>query len=124
MKLSLKWPCANCPFRTDYKFYLSVSRVREILHGLIKQDQSFACHKTTTGEYDEDGQYVYTHREQHCAGAMIMLQHMKMPNQWMRIMARVGLFDPNKLKMDAPVFHTPAEMIKEYTRRNRRFTRK
>lgn len=102
MKFDLTRPCAACPFRTDIDFYLSPGRVHAIYRDITDGDASFSCHKTT--EFD-DGEYRRRPDEQHCAGAMVMLMRMDMPNQIMRIAMRIGMFDPDALDMDAPVFH-------------------
>jgi len=115
MKLDLIKPCSDCPFRSDKPFYLSLSRVKEILFAIIDQDATFSCHKTNNYENDDDA--VETAKSQHCAGATIMLEHIEKPNQWMRIAERIGLYDRTKLKMDSPVYRSPEEMIKDYANR-------
>lgn len=45
---------------------------------------------------------------------MIMLMHMGTSTQMMRIAHRVGLFDPDKLDMKAPVYRSSAKMIQAY----------
>lgn len=54
--------------------------------------------------YDEPPAIPGDKNEQHCAGAMIILERLERPNQMMRICERLGLYDRRKLKMDAPVF--------------------
>lgn len=116
MKFDLKQPCNNCPFRTDVDFYLDDHRVQEICDSITRNQQTFACHKTT--RFDDDGETVPHKKEQHCAGALIMLEHMNQPNQMMRIAERCGFYDRNKLDMDALVFEHTDEMIEEYEVRN------
>jgi len=116
MKFNLKTPCNNCPFRTDVMFYLSNERVEEICTSLTAEDQTFACHKTT--KFGDDGEAMQHKGENHCAGALIMLEHMDKPNQMMRIAERCGFYDRTKLDMSAPVFETDDEMMDEYEQRN------
>jgi len=116
MNFNLKKPCANCPFRTDIKFYLDDNRVDEICHSLIQEQQTFACHKTT--HFDDDGEANIVKKTEHCAGAMIMLEKMQRPNQLMRIAERLGGYDHTKLDMDSPVFETDDDMRDEYAIRN------
>lgn len=106
MKFDLKRPCANCPFRFDVPGYLNQARAEEIADALLYSDQTFSCHKTVDySEYDGDeGCHIPTEAEQHCAGALIFLEHQERPNQLMRIFERIGFYDRTKLDMDAPVF--------------------
>ncbi len=102
MNFALTKPCDNCPFRTDIKPYLSGVRAEEIASSLLK-GQTFPCHKAA--EYDDaTGKYIVgMEKEQHCAGAMIVLEHMNAPNQMMRIAERLGLYNRKKLEMESPV---------------------
>jgi hypothetical protein len=109
VKFDLKKPCANCPFRSDIKFWLRLDRVEEILDSITQQQQTFACHKTT--QHDDDGEHVPRSKEQHCAGALIMLERMNKPNQMMRISERLGMYDRHGLDMTAPVFGSAEEML-------------
>lgn len=112
---NLKSPCKDCPFRTDINFHLDTERVVEITNALVC-GQSFACHKTTI--HDDDGESVRHDGEMHCAGAMIMLEKMGLPNQIMRIGERIGMYDAQAISMDAPVFPTAQAMVNEFKRRN------
>lgn len=109
MKFDLRRPCPQCPFRSDIAAFLTPGRVREITNTMIRQQGTFACHKTTA--HDDDGEHCPSSSEQHCAGALIFLERLGRPNQMMRIMERLGGYDRTKLDMDAPVFATPAQMI-------------
>ena len=111
MHFSMKKPCDSCPFRSDITFPLHPRRTQEILDGILIHDQTFACHKTL-GDHEDDGEYVHMGDEQHCAGAMIMAERLNRPNQLMRIMERLGVYDRTKLDMDAPVFASPTSMIR------------
>lgn len=107
MHFDMKAPCEKCPFRTDVKPYLNRDRAQEIADSLFPGQQTFPCHETT--QFDDEGECVVTEKEQHCAGAMIMLEAMNRPNQLMRISERLGGYDHRKLKKNAPVFrHTRA----------------
>lgn len=109
MKFDLRKPCANCPFRTDINFPLAQERVEQIVEAITDLDQTFACHKTV--KHDDDGEHVHSKNEQHCAGALILLERIQRPNQMMRIAERCGFYDRHKLEMDAPVFGSADEMI-------------
>ena len=108
MKFDLIRPCIDCPFRNDKPFFFSYERVEEILQAITDRQQTFACHKTV--EFD-DGEHVSSSNEQHCAGALIMLERMERPNQMMRIAERCGIYDRNKLAMDAPVYDNADDML-------------
>lgn len=111
---ALTSPCDNCPFRKDVQPYLREERVRELDRALVQA--TFDCHKTTFatgGEYgDEDGVYKRSGREVHCAGALIMLEKMGRPSQMMRIAGRLGIYDPDALRTDVPVYDSFDEMAK------------
>jgi hypothetical protein len=110
MKFDMRRPCNNCPFRSDIKFPLDVERVEEIVHSITREDQTFACHKTTRHGYE--GEHIPHKDEQHCAGALIMLEKMENPNQMMRIAERLGVYDRHKLDMNyAPVYEDGDDMI-------------
>lgn len=116
MRFDLTKPCGNCPYRTDRPFYLCPERTAEILDAITDGQQTFACHKTVDYDAEDDdeesaGDGRHTTKTQHCAGALILLEKLERPNQMMRIAERLGLYDRRKLKMDAPVFDTPAAMI-------------
>ncbi len=112
MNFDLTEPCESCPFRKDVKAYLPKERVKELLHTLIKQQGTFTCHKTN--QHDEEGETVETYKSQHCAGATILLEKIKKPNQMMRWMERINLYDRTKLKMDSPVFDNKKQMINHF----------
>lgn len=109
MNFNLTKPCANCPFRTDVHFHFSKGRARDIAEGIVDEQQTFSCHKTV--DYSSDDGGADTDKTEHCAGAMIMLEHMDRPNQMMRIAERFGIYDRTKLKMDSPVFTDANEFI-------------
>lgn len=112
MKFDLRRPCDNCPFRSDVRFPLEVQRVEEIVQAITEKDLTFACHKTTRFD-PETGEAVRGNpKEQHCAGALIMLEKMERPNQMMRISERLGFYDRTKLEMDyVPVYENGEDMI-------------
>lgn len=116
MKTDLKSPCSNCPFRSDIKPFLTQGRAEEISEALTSQDGTFSCHKTlerneSETEDEEDMPHIPSEDEQHCAGAMIILEKLEQPNQWMRWMERMGQYNHKELKMDAPVFDDFDEFI-------------
>ena len=103
MNMNLKSPCNNCPFRTDNVFLgLDPERKQEIWTTITDRQATFTCHKTTQRSERE---------QEHCAGAMIVLERMDRPNQWMRWMERLGEYDRTKLNMDAPLVETLDEWI-------------
>ena len=105
MNFNLINPCKDCPFRTDkpnQQHWLGEARAEEICQSLINKQQTFQCHKTLDLPKD---------KHQHCAGAMIMLEHIQKPNQMMRIAERLGMYDHTKVNMNAPVFTNPEDFI-------------
>ncbi|HEX5095208.1 MAG TPA: hypothetical protein VFX21_04315, partial [Acidimicrobiia bacterium] len=82
----------------------------------VRQQATFACHKTTVAVEMEDGEeeMTVTDKSEHCAGAMIMLEHMGRPNQMMRIAERLGFYEPTKLDMAAPVYKHGRDFIRAH----------
>jgi hypothetical protein len=109
VNFDLRKPCPKCPFRTDITPFIRGDRAAEIADGLLRQQGTFACHVTV--EHDDDGEPVTHGGEQHCAGALIMLERMNRPNQMMRFCERIGMYDRRKLDMDAPVYATARAFI-------------
>lgn len=107
MRFDLKKPCEKCPFRTDVTPYLRKARAAEISHALTEQQATFTCHK-----HSHSLGYSRKKEEQHCAGAMIVLEKMQRPNQLMRIAERFGEYNFKLLDMKAPVFKTLKQFIK------------
>lgn len=104
MKYDLTTPCGLCPFRNDGKrLRVAPERVLEMAAG------EFCCHKTTEID-DETGEFPPKPDSQHCAGALIFLEHLEQPHQMMRICERLGMYDASKLNMDAPVFQSIEEL--------------
>jgi hypothetical protein len=101
-------PCAACPFRSDIRPFLRVARVREIERALVRSE--FPCHKTT--QHDDEGEYVPTGQEVHCAGALILLEKEGRPSQMMRIAERLGMYDARRLDMQAPVYESFDAMVR------------
>jgi hypothetical protein len=112
MRFDLTSPCGNCPFRSDRgHFGLYPERVRGILGGGHGREHwpaaSFPCHKTI--DYG-DGPEIGPHAQQ-CAGVMIILHREGRPNDAMQIAERLGLFDPTKLDLNAPVYRSTDDAI-------------
>lgn len=116
MHFDLKRPCKSCPFRKDVPGYLGKRRAREIIDAILREDQTFTCHKTITGERVEDEHgneigYAPGLQDQHCAGALLMEKRYGWPNKMPRIAQLMGIFDPEALRDDKTVFETESAMI-------------
>lgn len=113
-RYALKGPCADCPFRTSLPIPLHPSRAAEIAHSL-RAGESFTCHKTVV--YSDDlGDGVGEVDDRHagareCGGAMAVLERQGIPNQGMRIAERLGLYEPEQIDADAPVFDSLDEWV-------------
>jgi len=73
MKYKMAAMCDNCPFATEgagLQLRLSLGKERwvQIKTDLVKGGH-FLCHKSTTMEEDEDGNYISDGTEKICAGA-------------------------------------------------------
>lgn len=100
MNFDLIRPCPKCPFRTDVPAYLRGERAEEIARAIANGGE-FACHQTT--ESDDEGDCFATAKSQFCAGALIAQENEGAPNQGLRIAERLGVYDPGRLDMGAPV---------------------
>lgn len=98
MKFDLTRPCAHCPFRSDRPFGLR--RAAEIATALFERDLTFICHET-----------LDLAEHQHCAGALILHEKLGRPNWRIRFAAQLGLFDPARLHIEAPVVDTVAGFL-------------
>ena len=109
MSFKLRRPCKRCPFRTDIEGYLRPERASEIGKDL-ERGSTFWCHETTV--YDEEADDLAGGPEsQFCAGALIMFERQRRANQAMRVGGRLGLYDPDKLDMSAPVVESVEELV-------------
>lgn len=113
MKFNLTRPCSDCPFRSDIKFYLSPERKEEIARNLVEDENTFACHKTTDHEGWDDGEYMATGQESHCAGALIIMENNNLivDNWRLRMTVGLGLLDTDKLDLSSPVCGSFEEWI-------------
>lgn len=102
MRFDLVRPCPKCPFRTDcLPGWLGRDRSTEIADSLLDEQPgvTFACHETTKFEEDDTGEDVYAPRgdEQHCAGAMALVDGEGVANQMLQIAERLDLRDPDTI---------------------------
>jgi hypothetical protein len=81
---------------------------------LSPQGGAFPCHKHT--QHDDEGEFIPTGDEPHCAGALIFAEKNDTATQVMRIAERIGIYDRRKLmanrKAVAAVFDDLDEMLK------------
>lgn len=116
MRWDLKKPCDNCPFRREGFVPLRADRIEEITDMLLDpRGGTFACHKTTVPNEDEDGGMRTDASSAHCAGALIFADKNGIMAQMARIAGRLGLFNPDKLQDRDAVFDTIEEMQDAHT---------
>lgn len=100
-------PCASCPFLKVGGVRLRKERAEEIAVGLLdSQGIVFPCHKTVDySEYENSDSSDYSPQDGHihCAGALIFAEKNGNATQMMRIMERLGQYDPEKLMADSEV---------------------
>lgn len=118
MKLDLVRPCKHCPFRNDIIPFLTPERAEEIVEGISQYDGWFGCHQTTEYVEDEEGEedLQCVSDTQFCAGAMILITKMELPNQILQVSERLGFRDPDKLDLQAPVFNSFDEFVEAQRR--------
>jgi len=115
-RYTLTTPCRKCPFRSDVEPYIRPERAKEIADSL-RSGANFTCHKTTVDPGDDedgDSYRVDGPRARECAGALITMEKEGFSNQNVRIAERLGLYDPTRMNMDAPVYGSLAEWVKSY----------
>jgi hypothetical protein len=99
MRFDLRKPCPQCPFRPSAGGYLHPERAREIALAVTEGNVTFTCHKTISGEIDDEDEGIYRpgFGDQMCAGAMAFIEKCGAPNQMLQIAERLGLRDPDRL---------------------------
>lgn len=95
-------PCPKCPFRTDVPPYLRPDRAQEIARS-VQSGGEFFCHETTVPDPDDDAEMIENEGSMVCAGSLILMEKARTPNQMMRIAQRIGMYDPERLDLTAPV---------------------
>lgn len=122
MKFSLRKPCKECPFLRGQS-YLYPARAREIGEAVMHGDVTFTCHKHLHGAYrqadfddNEACSYKADMNDQHCAGALLMIEKTGAANAMVQIAERLGLYDPQRLEHDHDVYLSPDEMAEGHAR--------
>lgn len=90
----LRKPCANCPFLRTGGIHLRPGRLKDIVDGLLLDDQaSFVCHKTANYSDEEaadGGSRPVSAGEVMCAGAAAYLAKIGRPSVGMRVAQAFG----------------------------------
>lgn len=114
MQFRLKKPCTNCPWRNDrYPFFgrdeRGHARAQEIADS-IRGMHVFPCHKTARFD-EETGDQYHVENTQACAGALATMRNGEELGQLARISVRLGLFDPDTIEPDQPVYGSLDEWV-------------
>jgi hypothetical protein len=121
MRFDLRKPCPQCPFRPSAGSYLHPARAREIAEAVTKGNVTFTCHKTISGEIeDEDADdqvYRPGHGDQMCAGATLFIEKCGVSNQMLQIAERLGLRDPNRVIPIEDIYESVEDMERGHARR-------
>jgi hypothetical protein len=129
MKFDLLKPCADCPFRRDtQKGWLGKPRAEEIADALLRDDKTFACHKTVHhhdeefDSVDADERRVEEENRQHCAGAIALVDAVGAPNAMLQIAERLGLRNPDRVTDEgrALSFDSESDFIAAHTNQRRK----
>lgn len=113
MKFDLKKPCKDCPFRSDRELnhgWLGKNRAIEIAKSL--DDYAFPCHKTT-----QQGVKIYNKKEQHCFGALVVLQNegVFFANKMMRIAVLYGFIEQEAVFESDSIVKNRQQFIEMHT---------
>lgn len=124
MKFTLVRPCPRCPFRKGcLPGWLGERRSSEIAQSVLTEGATFACHETTTFvDGDEGSEHAPTGEEQHCVGAILLVEKEDAANQMLQIAERLGLRDPDIIDPGAAelVFDSEGDFISHHTEEGRR----
>ena len=90
---------------------LHAERIEEIVFNLTEKQQTFSCHKTV--DYSSSNGGEENRKTEHCAGALIFLEELNKPNQMMRWMERIGVYDSHKLTDQETVYKSVEDMLCE-----------
>lgn len=97
MNFDLVRPCKSCPFRLSEPE--RDGEQRKIWEGIAKADHVMPCHCTV--ERDATGVAVEHPAEQHCAGALLILEARAERNVAMQTAIESGAYEPARLRRDA-----------------------
>jgi hypothetical protein len=113
MHFHLTRPCKDCPFRSDIAFYLHPARVVAILEAIFQDGETFTCHSAAYGRWHR-GLYRPDRNDKHCAGALLLIHREDVSHRMTQIAELLGLYDPGKLDLSAPVFPTVEAMLERF----------
>lgn len=107
----MREPCDNCPFTRDAgAIRLRAGRVRQLTgNALDPHGGSFPCHKTV--EHGDDGEEIVSAKQKECAGSIIFSEQHDTATQMMRVLGRIGVYNPSDLRGHDRVFATVEEML-------------
>lgn len=108
MLFDLKKPCGGCPFLKENNLRLSRRRKQKFVNDIVKKEYAFVCHRSTKDYSGKSG------KENHCAGALIIMKKNKIHNMVTRIATAIGGYNPDLLKMDSPVFDNFEDFVETY----------
>ena len=91
----MKEKCDDCPFHESgpgrqLRDSLAPGRFEEIVFGLMKGEHFF-CHKSTTGEEDGDGEYIFGGKEKICAGSIELQAQAGIKSDALQILERLEM---------------------------------
>jgi len=109
VRFDLTTPCGDCPFLRRGGIRLRPARVREIAEPCLDEGggATFPCHVSATARG--------ARRRldwQHCAGALLFALNHGVHTQAMQLAARLGLWDPARMKGHRRVFASLRAMLR------------
>lgn len=108
MLFDIKKPCGGCPFLKENNLRLSKKKKQKFVNDIVKKEYAFVCHRSTKDYSGKSG------KENHCAGALIIMEKNQINTRVLRIAIALGGYDPALLKMDSPVFDNFNDFIEAH----------
>lgn len=109
-------PCPDCPFLKASRYDFHPERAREIVECITRMNSTFQCHHTLDYSDEFNSGPLPGDKPQHCAGALILHEKLGKPSWMIRLAHALGIYDPARLDMTAPVVDSAAEFLKLQTR--------
>lgn len=120
MRFKLRRPCKNCPFRKDVVPFLGGRRAEQMAQEVVMEERTFTCHETIDyDKWDEETNpegWQDIRKNNHCVGAIQLIESVGRPHQMLQVAERLGLYDPKNIDRSTPCFKSVKEFTKHHGR--------